>query len=684
MAYDPDRHHISLSPRSEANPANWRGFMVAGGYRKDPQALPGAAEYGSTFDVLESNGYSRWSQDDFSGGAYQYVWGKDPAMFRSCRMMRPVTYERSIATIPEMELAGRQENVVPNWYPTAHVGGTPQTALVRPPLLTYARHGKVCSVYAYGKNVTFGVLQGRFVHIDADDGTGMGNVLHSGPAEAAAFDRGDEVLYLGNESDRKLYRYNPEGGAKTPATYDYPNGVTGRRLIHINADGPRITCIFARMIADLTVPDDTTTAVGAASKYWAVNRKYRLPGTVIDSIWYNNVLYLLVCDGTYDADTLENMGGWKTQILSWNGADLLPVVDFPFTFRGRCIAEYAGRIFVGGRGVDFNDEDAIYGELYEVQASSIRSIRSFAPEHRVVSAVPRTATKSIDQLVVWEGLLWYFNAEMSCLEAYDVTTDAFFCGPEYAVDEVNDTMGRILAVNEGLIVTSYGPATGSYNGTTETGTHVSDFVVHRLAASGAQTSWPEVITSDFTPEPAYDKRWNEFTVMTKYGPTTEVYYSTDGGDNWSEIFEVAGSLEVNGDWQFTTFDASGIPAAKRVAFKIVLGRTSASGYTELIGFTGQFTYVGTGKRIWQMTIAGVEVAESLLGEDQEVQNVWDLHDDLFGWYDSGEKLRFFDVDGSEHTVRIIDISESQPIVGRADVGGGEKPEALWNVSLLEQ
>ena len=62
----------------------------------------------------------------------------------------------------------------------------------------------------------------------------------------------------------------------------------------------------------------------------------------------------------------------------------------------------------------------------------------------------------------------------------------------------------------------------------------------------------------------------------------------------------------------------------------------------------------------------------------------DLHDDLFGWYDDGTKLRFFDVDGSEHTVRIIDIGETQPIVGRADVGGGEKPEALWNVTLLEQ
>src|ERR1044072_5858050 len=93
-------HHVGLAPRGGTQ----KGLMVAGGYNCSPQREAAPAEFGGEGDLSRGGVMSRWTQDDFSGGAYLDVWGPDPAMFAASYHLAPGLVQPTVRTIAALAL----------------------------------------------------------------------------------------------------------------------------------------------------------------------------------------------------------------------------------------------------------------------------------------------------------------------------------------------------------------------------------------------------------------------------------------------------------------------------------------------------------------------------------------------------------------------------------------------------
>ena len=701
--YDSAKHHVGLGV--DAN--SLKGFILNGAYRRDPQRQGGSTEYGGEGDVLSAGTAARWTQDDFSGGGYQQVFEDDPAMFADCQNFLPNLISRAARTVPPLE-----------YFVDAAVSG----AVTGPalPLGVFATGGKQITVVDEDQIRFYDALSGvRTIHT-ANDPDGDAGLDPSSLLYAATHDPADNLVYLiarradtveasnqlngsitagadeltmdsnsgfptngvvriGSET---IYYRGKSGGNKLlalqrgregtdAASHDDNANVNFRRQFYLakmsQADGmewigwipndavgpPRGICVTAgrdvliQMSTSLYLLDvndarDSLTAV----------RVGRLPGQWRDAVTYNGQTYILLTDSEQ-----------HTSVVAWDGTQVLPVTDVPYNFLGKCLEVYAGRVYVGGGGADLNEVDR-YAELYEVSGASLKLIKTFAAEARAGQTVPST----IFDMTVHEGLL-FLGTNIGQLVAYDITRDALWPGLQ-----IRDLTGRnlearnLLSTREKLLAWCYDtnrtdPVDGFYRMATDD-----------LDVEEAYTS--SLTTSDFLPQPDRQKRWANLRLVTRYDTATfEV--SQDGGATWASV---SGVVAEAGDVSYTDYDLSALDPSSGIRFRFSMSNTTVD-YGEIIAFTCRFYWLDSGKQAWSMTVLGTDQPEGVDGSALD-QDVAALRSTLWSYWTDRTTLVYRDLDGTDHTVYVSDMSELQPIIADAVDENGTR-EAQYSLVLTE-
>jgi hypothetical protein len=657
--FDPRRHHIGLGVPAVLDGSALAGFLLAGArrktYRRDLSDELQGVHYGAD-SLFNQPGVSSWTMDDFSGGGWQQVWGKDPAMFASCASMLPSQFDRSLRTVPPLT-----ERAV------AGAGGGVYSGK---PLCTYVASGGgstwVC--------VLFPDRIYKFA-VGTTGGTETMVVLGDGglvPYTHAYFDRRIGKLVVAYPpipggcglGVMDPFNGNIVGGSTTEPS-ELPMSPTG-----IDGDGDRLVVASGDVIytaqsgnLDSDIPADWT-------------RIGRLPAPWVASTWMGQQLYILC-----------GSGDGPGSLVAFDGVQVLPICEFPFNFVPASVCAYAGRVYVGGSGVDVAG-GASYAELYEVTGSSVRLVKTFAPEFRSDRYAGPT---SIRAMCVHEGLL-LFGQDGVGLVAYDVTTDSL-----YGAQTFNKSGSHVGREVHGLVsshsrVFAWVPQSGAPADNAFWGGVVEGDAAPPLSYSG------EVVTSEFGPELDRLKKWEEFRLLTRGDsdvPTVEI--STDGGATWTAAS--LSSTDVSGIGSLRTFDLGSV-VSHSVKFRIRLPRTSspAASFAELVAFSTKFQLVdsaylhadGTEKLAWSITILGADEVETADGGSYR-QDLEAIRDQLWAWALARSELSFEDVDGSVYGVKIDSLSETEPVVlPRPDTSGGPAPsgvgagrEAFYALTLIE-
>jgi len=687
--YDADRHHVGLGEDEDS----LVGLLLEGAFRRSLQPATPPASFGSGVDYLNNPSISRWSQDDFSGGAFNYQWGEDTAMFAYCTSVLPSLLAKSARTVPPIVKTYAKND---------------QTAL----LLAFAR-GTLLVLVRPGKIQTYDTGTNTFTEITSPAST---------PITAAVYDAGAEMLYLAAERMYVLTvpAFAAPGRSDTATVTIATPGVvtlTGHGLsaddvVFFTTTGALPTGLAVNtsyFVVEIVSPDsfkvsltkggtaiDTTGTQSGVHTAWrrlasqpvgyrpqiadfaypatngflAVdalangrsflaaacdgNRLYtlsipasksgspvwtensRLPGHWRDYAVYNGVIYVLC------ADAYNN-----TSIFTFDGANVVPVTDFPYNFEGVCIQVYAGRVYVGGAGRDFAGNRS-YAEFYEVTGSSLRLVRTFTPEVRDGGEVtPFANATQIRAMGVHEGLL-YLGFDSYGLIAYDVVTDSLYGASEFKPAVSGAAVWKMLTTNQSLNlwVDSTTPADRGLYRTAHLGEAVPPYE-------------GQLVTSDFGPQPATEKRWSELRVVSRYGDVT-VEYSEDGGESYVAL---DGEMVTEGSYRHNTVDLSALPVSKRIRFRFTMQRNEdSSSYTELIGFTLAFLFLSTGKRTWSFS---VNATARVQGKDDQtqVQDPAAIFETLQGWAADRTPLVYKDVDGESRTVSITRLEDFKPVIG---------------------
>lgn len=456
--FDPLKHHIGLGP--VGSPA--KGYLLSGAYRVDPQQQGGSPEYGGENDVLTAGTLARWTQDDFSGGAFEEDARTDPAMFADSENLLPNLTSRSARTVPPLVFFAAAGNVdASDSLGVFATGGTQIVAidsdkarfydadlgtLVERRIddpdtgLTFRSSDVYAAVHDPADNLVYLLARRN----DATEASDQLNGAITAGATSLTLDSnadfptngvvriGDETIYYRGKSGGTDLNNLQRGREGSDAAAHSDNAaVNFRRQFFLakcsEADGvewigwipnsssgpPRgmsvtagrdilVQMNSALWLLDVNDARDSLTAV----------RIGRLPGRWQDAVTYNGQTYLLLTDSEQ-----------HTSLMAWDGTQVLPVTPIPYNFLGSCVAEYAGRIYIGGRGRDLDDED-VYAELYEVSGASLRLVKSFGAEAR---AGRSTVPANFFSMVVHEGLL-FLGTDIGELIAYDVTRDALWPG----------------------------------------------------------------------------------------------------------------------------------------------------------------------------------------------------------------------------------------------------------------
>lgn len=632
--FDADKHHIGLRAVGDTN---FLGFMLEGGYSKEVQKQrSGGMEFGGANDLVgQTPSLSRWTQDDFVGGMFGFQWGRDDAMFADCQGFMPNQQSRSVISCPPMVLNEALD------------AGTP-----------------VRSMFMVGGSIY--LAAGDTLHryrIDTDDHTTY--TLPSGDQFFfAEYDSNDQKIWAGQHvpgSRSLIRRINTDlTDPSTDSAMFGPNNTSGWSSLGGTIFNQFVVCQYGRKLFVGDPPENTAPTTDGKIKWRMVRR---LPGRWKDYVAWNNVLYILLNDGSF-----------KSHIFAFDGDDVTPICTFPFNFYAKCIIEYAGRLFVGGTGTDVNGGEH-YAELYEVTGASVRLVRSFSPETRnqFLGGQAGEWPTSFDDLVIHEGLLWMCQ-KGKMMVAYDITSDGFFGAAEIQGDSSFNAVKMVGGRGRLWVY-----ATGSTEG------------IYRIAQpADTIDAWnPTLITSDFTYEIAKEKRWSEIVVMSKYGPVSSLEYSVNGGDTWTALSTTT-EQPTGGKVYFTTASLAGISPSRIIRFRIKLHSTSPDSavtyHRELISFTVSFTELETSKRAWGLTINGSEFIETRDAEFEEATvqgySVSEIRDQLWSWMDNKTPLQLRDVNGTEYDVQIDSFRESQPVIGPNPVGETE-PEAHYTLTLLE-
>lgn len=647
--YDDAIHHIGLGAKG----GTLYGFQLDGGFTQELQREGvGAPDFGGSTDLLgQVPSLARWTQDDFIGGGFQWTWGKDDAMFADSLGFICDPQGRSLVSCPPM------------FHKFMFDPDTKANFVSAEPRHMFMVAGTIYVVFGHGilsYQIDTGADQwlNHTNHIIDSDGTET--------IRYAQYDPNDQLIWAATEDVvddplPRLLRIRTDFSAGTPdvAGVPGPAGTNGLRVGGMTMRDSNILVNYGRKLYmgdpiagmdDLTTPNITWTEVG------------RLPGQWKDSQPYNGMTYILCSDGSF-----------QSQIVAFDGDGLSPICTFPASFAGKCMIEYAGRIFVGGTGTDVNGGEA-YAELYEVSGASVRCVRSFSPETRT-SLLNNGWPTTINDLVVHEGLLW-FGQTGKRLMAYDVTSDGFFGGSEILGDAALDF--QKLTSGRGR-VWAYG-----VNGGDDTKCGI--YRIAQPADAGSITSgdWnPVMVTSDFAYEPGMKKRWSELKVMHRYGAMAAIDYSTDSGESWSSV-TISGS-EADGQVYMTTGDLTDLDVSTHIRFRFTFDSTDGLTYhKELVAFTVGFAILDTGKYAWSFVINAseeIETREAELDESEtQTQDVSAIATQLRSWASNKTRLTFTDPDGEDYDVQMVGYRYTKPIVGPA-IEGTTYGEAMHSITL---
>lgn len=616
--FDPTKHHIGLGPEG----GQQHGFVIGGAYRADPQKAPVTREFGGQTDLLERTSLARWTMDDFSGGIRQEVWGEDSERIWDSLNVIPSQLGSSPRTIP----------------PLIHWGLAQQDDLRDPLGVFHVESNKISVVWPTTTS-----------YYDVDTGAKTSVNTSSRPIEVACKDPAEDFIYgiantmIGDAGHPGyLLRRWKKDDANATTVDAVPDKVKGVPK-GIQAAGTYFLAQFGNTLWMIDVNDDADDA-----KWINVGR---LPGHWQDSCIYNGLTYILV--STWPEQ--------ETAVVAYDGAQILPIVSFPYNFTGKQIVEYGGRIYVGGHGRD-TVGNAAYVELHEITSSSQQLIYNFSEEHgRGLNPPHRTYA-----MVVHEGLL-FIGTDQPHLLVYDQTRDGLWRGPE-----VKSSPGGFDLATHHLFSSRQRLWAWCYEDTD------TAHGFYRLAVDNADLSGgsyeSKVETSQFQPEPGMNKRWSELRVLTR-GQAASAEWSLDGGQTWTAL---TGSTVQSGDLYETTFDLDGVSRSIRLRFTITKTGVSAS-YLPL-GFTLAFAILDTGKESWQFSVLAADNVEGV-DEASVLQDIQALHDTLKQWKAEGTYLDYTDLHGNVHTVYVSDLREDQPVIGPADVNGSR--EAFYSVSLME-
>lgn len=651
-AYNAAEHHIGLATAGGTN----YGFQLRGGYDRELQreAL-GAQEFGGSTDLIgQTPGLSRVTQDDFVGGAYQYIYGKDDAMFADCTGFIPSPQARSLLTIPPF--------ILKTAFDPAGEDDPPSTPIL--PKNMFMVGGSVYVVFAHG------ILRHQ---IDSDTNTWRGS-------ESGGF--------LATDASQRIVdaHYDPELEDILVVTND---STTDAQMLvsRLNLD---LTDATIGTYAGPTTPNQTCRGFAIKDSNYVVQVKQnlwvgtppanmdtvsseitwvkvgRLPGRWIDSCIYNGMLYILLNENV-------SSPSFRSRLVAFDGSNILPILDMPFNIYARCLTEYAGRLYVGGTGTDYNGAEH-YAELYEITGASTRLVRSFSPETRY--SLTGDWPHVINDLLVFEGMLWWYQKGYKAI-TYDITSDGLFgaaekpYGSNSTLEFYKFTSGRGRAWAWG---TDSGDATknGIYR--------IAQPNNNPLAAAPIST----LITSDFTFEPGSKKRFSEFKCLTKYAALASLSYSIDAGENWTSL---SLTTQQNNALWINSADLSAIAPIEHIRFKLTMSQTTTMTYSkELIAYTFTFAFLDSGKRAWNLIINGadsIETRDALLEEaTTQATDMTDTADTIWGWARNKTKLTLTDIDGSTANVQMIGLKEHMPVIG-PNIDSEGRPEAFYSVQLLE-
>ena len=622
-AYDSEIHHIGLGAAGTEI-----GFTIAGAYRKtfkrDQAGDQNGVHYGSD-SYFNNPGVSSWSMNDFTGGQFQRVWGRDNRMFHRCHNMIPQDFDRSLRTVPPMRMSA-----------ATGVGGGVYS---NKPLEFYNSGGWACAFYP----------DRMYRHLMTPGGGAVETFLptFSGAQySCAAYDARTNYVFAGfnNGLGPGVAVFNALTGAHIVGASVQPGAVAPYGApTGLNVNGDKLVVAFGNILFSVTLQDGSLNVI---SGDWT--RIGRLPGQYLDSAWSAGMLYIL-CGGSDK----------KVQLVAFDGVQVLPVCEFPYNFHGYCVEAYGGRIYVGGSGLDYNGAVG-YAELYEVTGSSLRLLKTFAPEKK---SGRYSNSEAIYSMVVHEGLL-HFGKTGEGLLCYDVTTDSFYGGPMLDAGRVNS--GRQIL----SLISGRGRVWAYVNHPSAPG----DNAIWNTIISGDSAPLaanPGIfVSSDFAPELDRIKDWDKVRLLSRGDSQDPICYtSIDGGATWT----LATQLTEESCGQSGTLTTYQINSANShcltLLFYFYRNSSPTVSYAEMAGFSMSFKLIdsddvnadGTEKLAWSFAIAGVEEVE-LQDGTSEVQRLEEIRDQLWTWAQSKTQLSFKDVDGTTRTVKIDSISESQPAV----------------------
>jgi hypothetical protein len=407
-AYDASLHDIGLGPSGDQS-----GFIIVGPYSKSvqKQTLLNGREYGGDTDLIKpSPEYSRWTQDDFSGGMFSERFERDAAMFSVSVGFMPDQLSRSVVSCPPM-VAAALYDITTESNPDSRTDSDMRTPRS---IFCGETEETVYVVFPHGI-LGWNQTDGQFTW--ANESIAAGQYYVSG-----GYDKNEQRIYVlvddsGDEDDNTTpffvrYKQNLTLASHHPRIYPVDESAAietqlkGSRARGFALGNQQILCGFGLKLWALDPPDPITD--DAETPTWT--KIGRLPGKWIDSVSYNVMTYILC--GSKEQETY---------LVAYDGFDIMPICEFPYNFRGKCIFNYAGRMYVGGMGTDING-DSWYAELHEITGSSARLVRTWKP---MTFQTVRRYPHAIRDLIAAEGLMWWSQQGVMMM-TYDVTTDAFF------------------------------------------------------------------------------------------------------------------------------------------------------------------------------------------------------------------------------------------------------------------
>ncbi len=640
--FDADKHHIGFvfptSPR-------FYGFVIDGVYRKAFRRQIASefdgVRYGGGDSLVNKPGVSSWTMDDFTGGAFQYVWGKDQAQFARSTNILPSQFDRSLRSVPSLQ----------QWM------NGKRLATTEDPLLVVPYNGYVHAVFQTS-------VQRWTMANGTLSSTSPGHT--SGGQHSAWIHKDGGVLY--HAKDDEIARLNLATFTTFEDSWVTHTDAHGN-VVGGAAEGDRVVMSIDDVLWVVNIPDNPADVPQMDD--WV--RIGRLPGRWVDSCVSSGLTYVLLA-------SLDQ----QTELVAFDGTQILPICTFPYNFQGQSLCSYGGRLFVGGSGLDIQTGAPRYAELFEVTGASVRLLKTFAPETRQ----PETwIPNSIPTMTVHEGLL-FFGLRGLGLQAYDLTTDSFYGASLYSPVDAAADVRHLISARDSLMAWVY-PITAN--------TGDSGWFRPATSQETVATYDSQIETSDFATAFDRKKRWKQLRVLSRYvtGNMT-IYYSVDGGNTFVSLPDIV--KEANGRTQLWTVPLDVVPESRSIRFRFhVPSGTDVAAFREFVAFTASFRMsdsdsVGSGEKEklgWTFTITAAQLQEQADGSTEE-NDVLAIQTSLWSAARDRTELKFRDVDGTEYQVEIDTLEETQPWVLKPIEGGNQPPvdvpdrEAHFRVVLVEK